>query len=378
VSAPALERSPGPAARIGVVDGLRGVAILMVVLRHTFFDSVASPGWHMFFVADGIPVFPFTHLSNTWMGVNLFFIDSGFVLYLPFAAGRHVVSSLGDVRAFYARRAWRLLPLYYVMLAACLILDAVALHRVQAPWFEIPAYATFTFPFFRETWQPRPNGALWSIGVEVWFSLGFPFLVVLVQRIGMARFVAGALVIALGTRYLAYAHHLGAQNTKTLNTLADSLFGRLDNFALGMAAATLFVRGFRGIGPAVGLAAAFLLFTGSCWLWDSDLAFGAASPRAALGGYLMANVAFFLLLGAALRSEGLLRRILCFAPLRAAGIGCYSIYLVHVPLVWILTHGPKLPLIPLYWALTGVVSYATYRFIEKPGMLVGRKWARCG
>ncbi len=358
-----------------MVDGLRGVAILMVLVRHTFFDSVASPGHRMFFVADGIPVFPFTLFSGTWMGVNLFFVDSGFVLYLPFAMGRRAVRGLADVREIYVRRAFRLLPLYYVMLVVFLIVDAAVLHRVRSPWFEIPAYATFTFPFFRETWQPRPNGALWSVGVEVWFSLAFPFLVLLVQRIGMARFVAGAVVVALGTRYLAYAHHLGAQNTKTLNTLGDSLLGRIDNFALGMAAATLYVRGYRGIRPAVGLAAAFVLFTGSCWLWDGDLAFGPASVSTAVVGYLMANVAFFLLLNAALRSEGLLARALCFAPLRAAGIGCYSLYLVHVPLVLVLDHGPKLPLVPVYWGLTALVSYALYRFVEEPGMLAGRRRA---
>jgi peptidoglycan/LPS O-acetylase OafA/YrhL len=362
--------------RIAVVDGLRGVAILMVVLRHTFFDSLASPGFGAFFVGDGIPVFPFTHFSNTWMGVNLFFIDSGFVLYLPFATGHRIVHGLADLREIYLRRAFRLLPLYYVMLAVCLIVDAAVLHHVRSPWFEIPAYATFTFPFFTETWQPRPNGALWSIGVEFWFSLAFPFLVLLVQRIGMARFVAAAVMIALGTRYLAYEHHLGVQNTRTLNTLADSLPGRIDNFALGMAAATVFTRGYRGVRPAIGAMAAFALFTGSAWLWDRDLAFGPASSKAALGGYLMANVAFFMLLGAALRSEGLLARILCFAPLRAAGIGCYSIYLVHAPLLLLLGRALKLAEIPFYWGLTALLSYGTYRFVEERGILAGRRRAR--
>jgi peptidoglycan/LPS O-acetylase OafA/YrhL len=350
----------------------------MVIFRHTFYDSLASPGWHMSFFGGGIPFFPFTHLSNTWMGVNLFFLDSGFVLYLPFALGDRAIRGASDVWQLYVRRAFRLLPLYYVMLAVCLIVDARLLHRVRSPWFEIPAYVTFTFPFFRETWQPRPNGALWSIGVEVWFSICFPFLVVLVRRIGMARFVVLAVVMALGTRYLAYQHQLGAQNTKTLNTLADSLPGRIDNFALGMAAATLHARGWRGIGPSVGAAAALVLFTGSSWLWDSDLAFGAASLSTALGGYVLANVAFFLLLIAALRSDGLLKRALSFAPLRAAGVGCYSLYLVHVPLVWmlLLNRGARLPLIPVYWALTAVASHATYRLIEEPCMLRGRQRAR--
>ena len=368
---------PQDTPRLDVIDGLRGIAILMVIFRHTFFDSMASPGWHMFFFADGIPVFPFTHFSNTWMGVNLFFLDSGFVLYLPFALGKRAMVGLRDLRPLYVRRAWRLFPLYYVMLAVYLSLDAAVLHHLRSPWLEIPAYATFTFPFFSEIWQPRVNGALWSIGVEVCFSLAFPFLVMLVQRLGMARFVLCACAVALGTRYLAYAHHLGVQNTRTLNTLADSLPGRLDNFALGMAAATLFARGWRAVRPAIGVAAAFVLFTGSCWLWDTSLALGQPGLSAPLGGYALASAAFFLLLTAALGSRGLLRRVLRFAPLRLAGIGCYSLYLVHVPLLWLFHGSPRGAMVPVYWGLTGMLSYATYQLIEKPGMLRGKR-ARAG
>ena len=369
---------PAETPRLDVVDGLRGVAILMVIFRHTFFATLASPGWGMFFFADGIPVFPFTHLSNTWMGVNLFFLDSGFVLYLPFALGKRAIGGLGDVRELYRRRAWRLFPLYYVMLAVYLVLDAAVLHQVRAPWLEIPAYATFTFPFFSATWQPRVNGTLWSIGVEVCFSVCFPLLVVLVQRFGMARFLACACACALGTRYLAYAHHFGVQNTLTLNTLADSLPGRLDNFALGMAAAALFARGWRAVRPSLLAAVAFLLFTASCWLWDTSLALAQPGLSAPLGGYALASVAFFLLLLGALGSTGLLRRLLSFRPLRLAGIGCYSLYLVHVPLLWLFHGSPQGAMIAVYWGLIGLLGYATYQLVEKPGMRRGKRLSAAG
>jgi peptidoglycan/LPS O-acetylase OafA/YrhL len=366
---------PEEGRRIDVIDGLRGLAILMVIFRHSFFDSLASPGWGAFFV-DGVPVFPFTFFSNSWMGVNLFFLDSGFVLYLPFALGKRTIQGPGDVRALYVRRAWRLFPLYYVMLAAGLVLDAAFLHHVRQPWVEIPAYLTFTFPFFPDLWQPRVNGLLWSIGVEFWFSLIFPLLVLLIRRIGMARFVGLAFAVALGTRYLAYAHHLGNQNSRTLNTLADSLPGRIDNFALGMAAATLFVGGWKAIRPPIGVLAALLLFTASCWLWDIFGAFGQHPLAAALGGYVAANLAFFLLLGAALRSEGLLRRLLRLRPLRWMGIGCYSLYLVHGPLLWGLVDGSRAVRLPIFWALTAALSFALYRLVEKPGMLRGKRALR--
>jgi peptidoglycan/LPS O-acetylase OafA/YrhL len=365
---------PLAGGRIDVVDGLRGVAILMVIFRHVFFDSAAKPGWHMAFFAD-IPVFPFTHLSNTWMGVNLFFVDSGFVLFLPFALGRRAIAAPRDVAELYLRRGFRLLPLYYLMLAVCLVLDRTVLHVIRDPWFEIPAYLTFTFPFFKETFQPRPNGTLWSIGVEVWFSLAFPFLVLLARRIGVLRFVALGIVVALGTRTLAYGFGLGTQTTKTLNTLADSLLGRMDDFALGMGAAALFASGWRAIGPAVGAFAAFVLFTASAWLWDRDLIAGPVTPEVAVGAYFMANVAFFLLLVAALQSRGALRWLLSFTPLRLAGIGCYSLYLVHAPLTWFLDRAPRAVAVPLYLATTALLSFATYRLVEKPAMRLGQRVA---
>jgi len=374
---PVPDRSEGSSAsagRLDVVDGLRGIAILMVIFRHTFFDTFASPGYHLFFFGDdGIPIFPFTHLSNTWMGVNLFFIDSGFVLFLPYARGRRAFITFADVRAFYARRAWRLLPLYYVMLGVCWIQDTVSLHHMKSPWVEIPAYVTFTFPFSSHYWRPSLNGALWSIGIEVGFSALFPLFAWLALRVGTGRFAAAAAAIALGTRYVAYACHVGTQSTPTLNTLADSVLGRLDNFALGMVAATLFVRGWRTIGSQVAMVAALMLYTASAWLWDDYLVMGRSGLSAPLLGYEISNVAFFLLLMAALQSKGLLRRLLVFGPLRGAGVICYSLYLVHVPVLWSFGGAPRGMAIPAFWAVTGCLSYLTYTVVEKRGIERGRR-----
>jgi peptidoglycan/LPS O-acetylase OafA/YrhL len=209
----------------------------------------------------------------------------------------------------------------------------------------------------------------------VWFSLSFPFLVLLARRLGVAKFVALAILVALGTRMLAYGAELGTQTTKTLNTLADSLPGRLDDFALGMAAAALYARGSRAIGAPVATMAAFMLFTASAWLWDRDLIMGPVTPPVAVGAYFMANVGFFLLLLAALRSEGALRRMLSFAPLRLAGIGCYSLYLVHAPLAWFLDRAPRAVSVPVYFAATALLSFATYRLVEKPMMRLGQRLA---
>ncbi len=66
--------------RLAEINGLRGIAILAVVWHHLSFALVPTPP-HLW----GMPTEPV--LWNGWMGVNLFFILSGFVLYLPYAMG---------------------------------------------------------------------------------------------------------------------------------------------------------------------------------------------------------------------------------------------------------------------------------------------------
>ncbi len=345
----------------------------MVIFRHTFFDTFAWPGYGAFFFGGGVPFFPFTHLSNTWQGVGLFFVDSGFVLYLPFVLGKRRIERFADVRDVWVRRAYRLLPLYYAMLLVYYAFDLAMLHRMRAPLAELPYYATFAFTFTNDLWMPRPNGILWSIGVEVCFSLAMPLFVLLIRRVGMLRFLAAAIAIGTLTRYLAYADGWGVQKNHNLNTLADSLLGRIDAFALGMAAATLFARRYEGLRPSVAVAASFLLFTASAWLWDTHIALARPSLVAPLIGNALASFAFFALLLGALRAEGILARVLTFAPLRAAGVGCYSLYLVHMPVLWIWHGRPHGLEIVAAFALMAVLSALTYRFIEKPGMELGRR-----
>src|SRR5690242_8532584 len=92
--------------RLSFINGLRGVALLGVVLHHSFF--------HRFrYGLETGRLGPLEVLgSSGWLGVNLFFFLSGFVLYYPYLLGRRRMESLADVRWFLRHRAERLLPLY--------------------------------------------------------------------------------------------------------------------------------------------------------------------------------------------------------------------------------------------------------------------------
>jgi peptidoglycan/LPS O-acetylase OafA/YrhL len=174
--------------RIGVIDGLRGLAICLVVFFHVFINFT-PPGYQTVWLGD-MEIHPYSLLSNGWVGVNLFFVDSGFVLFLPFANSERHIASWADIRQLYIRRAWRLLPLYYVVLLSGFLLAVLLKRWAYVTPLEIITCLTCTFPFHSSTWVPSSNMVLWSLGVEVWFSLSFPFLVLAIARYGLFQFLS--------------------------------------------------------------------------------------------------------------------------------------------------------------------------------------------
>jgi peptidoglycan/LPS O-acetylase OafA/YrhL len=90
--------------RLSVVNGLRGIAILLVLYYHLIAGTVSPSG-------VAIPLSPL--MTNGWTGVNLFFILSGLVLFLPYSADDQPLRNLSDRLAFYRRRFLRLMPLFY-------------------------------------------------------------------------------------------------------------------------------------------------------------------------------------------------------------------------------------------------------------------------
>src|SRR5271169_2972100 len=110
------------AGKLDVINGLRGAAIVAVVWHHLF-GLYFKPGSE---IALGPAITqPLFFLSYGWIGVQLFFVLSGFVLYLPFARGKATMASWADWKRYYGRRAARLLPLYYLVALLCLVLNQV-------------------------------------------------------------------------------------------------------------------------------------------------------------------------------------------------------------------------------------------------------------
>lgn len=179
--------------RISELDGLRGVAILLVVMRH----YVHHPGLLLFGPQWG------------WMGVNLFFVLSGFLItsILLRRSGEP-----GLLKTFYARRSLRIFPLYFLALLVFFVASA-SVGRPQA-LRTVLLYVTFLQafvpPYFTHlqvvphpAWVVMGFAVLWSLSVEEYFYvLWAPF--VAFTRARRSTLIPALLLVMLITPWIRY------------------------------------------------------------------------------------------------------------------------------------------------------------------------------
>lgn len=306
-----------------------------------------------------------TVATNGWLGVNLFFVLSGFVLALPYELGQRSMSGFGDVGSYLWRRVKRLVPLFYFVVLLALFIQT----RARWPWLGRPADVvrlfTFTFMFYEAQFMPSFDFPLWSLAVEVGFSVLLPGLVVLGRRFGMGPLTIGAFLLALAVRYHGAAIRVGFPSQQDI--IKDGPFGRLDDFVLGMAICHLYARErLPRRGWAVGsIVAGSVLVFASAVLWD-NIVFGAVRYTAAAFAHDATNIGFGLILMGFLGAPDLVRRPLTFAPLQLCGMMCYSLYVWHM--FGVTLRGPiwKLQQVPYVVLIVFLFSAATYRYIEFP------------
>jgi len=307
-----------------VMDGWRGVAILVVVLHNA--GAVLYGG-------ASLPVALLNVvLTSGWVGVQLFFVLSGFLITGILLDARGTPHYF---RRFYVRRTLRIFPLYYGFLAlALIVVPAVA--TLPAAWVDAVRVDGIWYWLYLSNWTPLLDGGidglqhLWSLGVEEQFYLVWPALVVVSGR----RFPLVAALIVLAApasrvwMYLAgmdpdYLYHfttaradafgVGALLAVTVRSPAwtGHLRARLVPVFLGVSAALLVVvflgRGFQQYAPPVLLAGQSVIS-----LWFGLLMFATLAP--ANGG------------------ESVLARVLSSTALRTCGKYSYAMYVLHFPL----------------------------------------------
>ncbi|HZY99635.1 MAG TPA: acyltransferase [Candidatus Baltobacteraceae bacterium] len=212
--------------RLGVLDGLRGIAVLLVLWYHIWEISwLAAPASWLQFVPE-----------TGFVGVTLFFFLSGFVISYPFVRASVHERPQPSWSYFAWRRFLKIAPSYVLS-----IVVAYALGYAQNQPNANALPDVLTHLLFFNTWFPDRfgtiNGVLWTLAVEVEFYCLFPLIWQAFKRVPWLT--AGAM-IAIAWAWRAWFAHCCMQNL--FPTYEENLPGYLDIFACGMIAAYIFVR----------------------------------------------------------------------------------------------------------------------------------------
>lgn len=391
---------------IAALDGVRAIACLSIIEYHVHYLITRS-----FDVTPVIGQLGNALLMVGWSGVTLFFVLSGFLLFMPYANHLLFEQPRPSTRTFYLRRALRILPGYYLALLLLIILA----HPHYFQWDHLGSLGLFlTLLMDAPSSYQRINGPFWSLAVEWQYYLLLPViaqgfsLVVRSAPSPLQRYwrvligLVGMILWGIGTRYLGNYYTLHPTETLfvprwLLNVVLLLTYGSsgkyLEDFAIGMLCCTIYMFTRN---TTHGHTIRSYLTRYSTWLWGmgilvlcfmagwsayvSQLIFlkpfiGAHSFLTEFGFAL----GFGLCLIAILFGPPGLKLVFEWQPLRWIGSISFSLYLWHLPILLFfrdtvinqLTHSSPTTYL-LYWACVSLViipfAYVLYRVVERPWM----------
>jgi peptidoglycan/LPS O-acetylase OafA/YrhL len=301
-------------SRIAPLDGLRGLAVLAVIVYH---GSVLEPP------SAGAGAILRATARFGWAGVDLFFVLSGFLITRILAASR---GAENYYRVFYTRRFLRIFPLYYVSLLVLVLVLGVG--AGESAWYWL--YAS-NVKLTLDGWPSAPLSHFWSLAVEEQYYLVWPFVVSLLPRRALIALCGGLVLLVPAARVAGFV--LGAPDV-ALYVLTPF---RLDGLAAGSLLA-LVVPGLseprRYVRHAVATLALASLGTGLVVAHAGDAFWGTPAMLTLGFTFLAVGFAAVVFLVVALPPGSLLPRLLQWRPLRAAGKVSYALYVFHWPLVY--------------------------------------------
>ena len=328
---------------VPALDGLRGVAVI------------------------GVLAFHLGHLRGGYLGVDLFFVLSGFLITSLLLVERDATGGIDLVR-FWARRARRLLPALFLVLLAigayaatdppsvamgALRGDALATLGYVANWHSIVA----DYGYWELFSAPSLLAHTWSLAIEEQLYVVWPLVVFVALRFGRRTLLATTLVLGAASALAMIVLHGAGDDTARVYFGTDT---RAAAVLVGAALATWGGTRLRhapvlGTVAAVGLGVAWATVEGTTGsLYE--------------GGFLLCSIAGALVIAGSLQ-RGPLARALSVAPLRHLGVISYGVYLWHWPVFVVLdarlaVHG--WPLLALKLAVTLAISEVSYRLLELP------------
>jgi peptidoglycan/LPS O-acetylase OafA/YrhL len=355
--------------RIPELDGIRGIAVIMILISHYFRCATVGAENRSFWAY-------FSKLTmHAWSGVDLFFVLSGFLIggiLIDYKGSRQLL------RTFYARRACRILPVYIVLLLAHFLLRPVY-GRIY-PWIFSTNIPDWTYGVFLQNvamgisgeFSGHFLGVTWSLAVEEQFYLVLPLLIIFfskhvaVSACVFGLFLAPALRM-LSPELVAYVNTPMRMDALLMGVLlayserSTSLTRLLDNNLVPMMAAV--------IALASGVLAA---------IFESN-------DMHELGHFWFALLYVGIIAIAVRASGSALTGIFRAAPLRYCGKISYGLYLYHHVILALMhawycdgrqpsvltSHGLQITLIAL--VLTFLLSSVSFQFFELPIQRFGQR-----
>ncbi len=408
---------------IPILDGVRAFACLIVIWFHIYRIPRDLHIWD--------PQSPAPSLLNSFLyfgkyGVTLFFVLSGFLLFMPFAKALLFEKTWPSIRQFYVRRIFRILPAYYLSLILIVLLFQRQYLQPQH-WKELGLFFAFLMDSSHATFK-QLNAPFWTLAIEWQYYMLLPLLV-LGMRLIVWRVKQGYRLPTTVTCLLAliawglFSRYFGAYfmdqhpaetflvPRSMLNGILFFIYGvsgkYLEDFGVGMLLSLCFVYAQH---PAISPKVRTTLQKLSPWLWGAGLLCLLAmilwsynqrfvntwplfnNPLLYkdydLLSELCISLSFGLCVLALLFGSARLKWPFEWSPLRWIGMISYSLYIWHLPLLLVLIQWGQ-PLLrgwppeqaySVYWLWVLVViipfCFLFFKWVEKPGMKFGERFNR--
>jgi peptidoglycan/LPS O-acetylase OafA/YrhL len=335
--------SDNSASYMPALDGIRAIAILLVLVDHFYFVPILGPiGVKIFFVLSG-------------------FLITGILLRCKREAEDGYYSKPRALWLFYVRRFLRIMPLFYLVL---LISAALNMPGVRNAFWWHASYLSNVY-FARLGHWEGTTGVFWSLAVEEQFYMVWPWAVFFTPRRLIPYLVCGLLLT--GSVLLLLAGYLPLTPTglyclpfmsliplatgALIAVLSDESFG-LQKYLSGLKKAGFLV----GIPMLVGVLAVHLV--------EQDI------PVGLLFDIAISSIGAWLIISASDGARGLPERLLAWEPLRFIGAISYGIYILHIlireSLRFMFPDVHSLPNAAIYSILTISIATLSWRIFESP------------
>jgi peptidoglycan/LPS O-acetylase OafA/YrhL len=371
--------------RFPLFDSLRAIAALGVLEYHLWYTLGGSGALS----------------ADRWgpqlaVGVTVFFLISGFLLYRPFVRARFAGDPPPAVGGYAIRRVLRIVPAYWVALALAALYLGISRPGAVDWLYDYGFAMVYDHGALIRSQQVGPLGQAWTLGVEMSFYVALPIWAFLVRRAPSrttARFLASELVPLLAIFVLGVVWNFtewdSSHGLVVFTPSAATLPSYADQFALGMALAVASVVLFGGERqsravrvvvrrPWIPWAAAGIAFVALCAVGERSDSAGAEPVR----HLIRSAFALGLLLPAVFGDDagGAARRLLADRRLQWLGLISYSIYLWHLPVLTALASKAHLDdrigslgFVVVGTAASIAVAAVSFYAVERPALRLARR-----